>query len=200
MQSISENAITQGIHGKWHAVDISPKPDPIAYAPEDVTFVFFAKANGDCGNALTVRGASGEHGFCHLEGEPFIKSGQTVKRGFSLFKMGYTGKTIPAGEAGRHAHWILRHMGEWVYPPDLINERFKKGEEKPMPNEGDVHNAYLQANGRKATPEEVKVYTNKPWNVKDGLYYGKVLIDLENAKKASAGNFTPVTEQLFKKG
>lgn len=48
-----------------------------------------------------------------------------------------------------------------------------------MPNTGDVDNAYLAANGRTATEEEKKIYTTKPWNVGDGLYYGKTLNDLK---------------------
>lgn len=72
--------------------------------------------------------------------------------------------------------------------------------EEPMPNEGDVHNAYLTANDRKATAEEVKVYTSKPWSAVDGLYYGKILVDMKQFKNSSPSDYQPVTEQLYKKG
>lgn len=47
------------------------------------------------------------------------------------------------------------------------------------PNGGDVDNVYLEFNGRKATEQEKKVYTSKPWNVTDGLYYGKVVPEVK---------------------
>lgn len=70
--------------------------------------------------------------------------------------------------------------------------------ESDMPNEGDVHNAYLTANGRKATAEEVKIYTNKSWGAEDGLYYGKVLVDLQNAKNNSSGDFKVLPPGKYK--
>lgn len=125
MQAITQNAVTQGKHGVYNAVDYAANPDPTAYAPEDVTFISYTPNNGDCGNSLKVRGATGEHGFCHLE-ESYIKSGQSKKRGEPLFKMGYTGLTVPAGPNGRHAHQVLNKGGVWVYPPSQVNETFKK--------------------------------------------------------------------------
>jgi murein DD-endopeptidase MepM/ murein hydrolase activator NlpD len=122
MRPITSNKITQGQHGNFNAVDYSAKPDPIAYAPEDVTFVSYGN-NGDCGNNLKVRGASGVHGFCHIE-EIYIQPGQTVKAGERLFKMGYTGKTDPVGPNGRHAHQVLNVNGVYIYPLDKINEPF----------------------------------------------------------------------------
>jgi hypothetical protein len=74
-----------------------------------------------------------------------------------------------------------------------------KGDVNDMPNEGDVHNAYLQANGRKATAEEVRIYTSKTWGAVDGLYYGKVRNDYENTKnalKTCESNVKPVDVQV----
>lgn len=100
------------------------------------------------------------------------------------------------------SQWVYLHLLE-TDKNIRVGQELTGGGSQEMPNEGDVHNAYLKANGRKATPEEVKVYTTKPWNVPDGLFYGKILRDLENAQKSAAQpqpGFVPVTEQLFKKG
>ncbi len=59
------------------------------------------------------------------------------------------------------------------------------GGEEMYPNSGDVNNAYLKANGRTATDQEVAVYTSKPWNAPDGLLYGKVFVDLVSAEQAT---------------
>lgn len=127
MRPITSNPITQAQHGAFKAVDFSSKPDPIAYAPEDVTFVSFT-FNGDCGWNLQVEGPSGRHGFCHVD-EAYIGNDQTIRKGQRLFKMGYNGKTIPPGPDGRHAHWVLRlKNGTYVYPPSKITEPFGGGE------------------------------------------------------------------------
>lgn len=166
MQAITDNVITQKIHGNFNAVDYSARPDPIAYAPERVTFVSFIPNNGDCGNSLKVSGASGVHGFCHLEGSPFIKAGQTFERGQPMFKMGFTGKTIPVGEAGRHVHWILSRNGQWVYPPAFINESFiKLGDNMATDRltKEEVAAIFQLAFDNNEYPEDlIRAYTGKP--------------------------------------
>lgn len=72
-------------------------------------------------------------------------------------------------------------------------------EEVPMPNEGDVQNAYHTANNRDATADEVKIYTSKPWSAPDSLYYGKVLVDLKNAQNSTTPpNTTTLSSGLYK--
>lgn len=128
MQSPTQNAISQVKHGAYNAVDFRSVPDVFYYAPEDGTISTINRNNGDCGYSFKLVGASGQHGFCHNE-EVYVTSGQTVKRGQRLAKMGYTGKTDPVGPGGRHLHWILNRGGAWVYPPDYVNESFiKEGE------------------------------------------------------------------------
>ncbi len=68
-----------------------------------------------------------------------------------------------------------------------------------MPNEGDVQNAYLKANDRNATPDEVATYTSKPWGAPDGLLYGKIFVDEVGFKEAASATYKPVTEQLYTK-
>lgn len=127
MRPPTGNIITQGVHGMYNGVDYSYKPDPVFYAPEDITFYWYGDS-GDCGNNLQVTGAHGTHGFCHLE-ESYIKPGETKKKGEALGKMGYTGKTIPVGPEGRHLHHVIKTPGgNYIYPPSLETEPFKGGE------------------------------------------------------------------------
>lgn len=127
MQTISQNPVIQGKHGVYNAVDIGPYPDPDYYAPEDGTVTVVDVVDDDsCGKRLKLRGATGEHGFCHNEAI-YVKVGQEVKRGQKLARMGYTGYTEPDNvPAGTHVHWILSKNGQWVYPPSLVNESFIK--------------------------------------------------------------------------
>lgn len=137
MQTPTANAISQGIHGAYNAVDFYSTPDPIIYAPEDGTITAKVPNNGDCGNSLKMRGGTGESGFCHLE-EYYVNVGQQVVRGQPLGKMGYTGLTIPTGPGGRHLHWILNRNSQWVYPMTFVNEAFIKqggGTKMGVPNE-----------------------------------------------------------------
>lgn len=126
MRPPTSNPITQAQHGPYNAVDYSARPNPIFYAPEDVTFVSYVPNSGDCGNNLKVRGASGQHGFCHLD-ETYITAGQSKRKGEPLGKMGFTGKTIPVGEQGRHLHWVVLRGTVYIYPPSLITEAFGGG-------------------------------------------------------------------------
>lgn len=70
--------------------------------------------------------------------------------------------------------------------------------ENMNPNAGDVINAYQLINGRPATPEEQAAYTAKSWSAPDGLFYGKILIDIQNLQKAQSATFSPAP-QLFVK-
>lgn len=120
MRAPTNNRVTQGKHGTYNAVDYSWSPDPNIYAPENGTISFYGKA-GDCGNNLQLVGASGTHGFCHLE-KATVTTGQKVTKGQVIGVMGYTGLTIPKGPAGRHLHWVLRKGNLYVYPPNYVNE------------------------------------------------------------------------------
>lgn len=125
MQLPTQNAISQGEHGAFKAVDFRSVPDIYYYAPEDGVIEAVNKNNGDCGYSFNLRGASGVHGFCHNEAL-YVSNGQEVLRGQKMAKMGYSGKTIPAGPGGRHLHWVYNKGGVWVYPPSQVNETFKK--------------------------------------------------------------------------
>lgn len=148
MQLISTNLITQGRHGAYNAVDIGPNPDPYYYAPEDGTVTIVDVVDDDtCGKRLKVKGATGLHGFCH-NSEIYVKVGQAVKRGQKLAKMGYTGYTQPDNvPGGTHVHWILYRNGQYVYPPDFVNQPFIKlgattGEAIVKPTKDEINNAF----------------------------------------------------------
>lgn len=67
-----------------------------------------------------------------------------------------------------------------------------------MPNSGDVDNVYLVINGRKATDQEKDIYTKRTWSAPDGLYYGKVNIDLKNLQKFLSEAGTTDSEKVRK--
>src|SRR5665811_1242053 len=96
MQKASSNRITQTAHLTSRAVDYSARPNPLFYAPENARVSAYIPNNGDCGKNLKVESSRYIHSFCHLESKA-VKVGQSVKRGQKLGKMGYTGRTIPAG-------------------------------------------------------------------------------------------------------
>jgi len=91
---------------------------------------------------------------------------------------------INRGNVIKHSEVVNTKCPGTIPIDEIISKAIAIQKGDDMPNAGDVHNAYLQANGRKATPEEVKVYTNKTWNAPDGLYYGKIYRDFENTQKA----------------
>lgn len=107
-----------------------------------------------------------------------VALGQTVKEGEVIGTSGNSGRST-----GPHLHFQVEEgLGNAVDPAKYLNVTDVK--EVRMPNEGDIHNAYLEINNRKATPEEVKAYVNKPFNVADGLFYGKVVNDIRNLRKS----------------
>jgi hypothetical protein len=72
------------------------------------------------------------------------------------------------------------------YSEDISGKRVVINKENDMPNNGDVDNVYLEFNGRAATDEEKNVYTHKDWSAGDGLYYGKVVPEVNGLKKSLA--------------
>lgn len=164
MQTISENKITQGEHGQFHAVDIGPSPDIFYYAPEDGTITGVGDS-GTCGFRLGMNGATGAHGFCHNE-EIYVTVGQKVRRGQKLAKMGYTGYTIPAGPQGRHVHWVILRNGVYVYPPNLVDEPFKKGEAEMPITQTQLDKLIKMSLNREPTAQEL---SNQDWMNNPGL-------------------------------
>lgn len=69
-------------------------------------------------------------------------------------------------------------------------------EEEEMPNEGDVVNAYHYV-GETATATDIAVYTSKAWSAPDGLFYGKLAIDIANLQKflAAAQSAETISKQ-----
>lgn len=145
------------------------------------------------GNVITVSHGNGEY-TCYLHASPFNPATITrqVKQGQVFAQSGHNGWST-----GPHLHFEVWKNGTRIDPGAYLASI--KKEENDMPDEGAVHNAYLKANGRKATPEEVAIYTKIPINNSDSLLNGKVFVDLVNFKKAAEATYKPVTEQLYAK-
>lgn len=129
------------------------------------------------GETVVIRGKY-EHWLLH-NSQRLVSAGQKVRQGQVVAYSGNTGFTT-----GPHCHWGTRPLN-----PDITNGY--RGfidpltiKEDDMPNAGDVDNAYLAANGRVATDKEKQDYTTKDWGAEGGLYYGKILVDMRNIRKA----------------
>lgn len=193
MQAISTNVITQGRHLVSNAVDYAATPDPIIYAPEDVTFVSFGQkgipgTKTDAGLALRAQGASGLHQFAHCS-ETILKSG-TASRGQPIAIMGHTGYTIPDGPEGAHCHWWIRRKdGSYVYPPSIITQGFIKLEEDEVLTQNMQDHIYLYNLGRLPDKGAKKDYVGKPGHsfddevkrVRSSQAYKQHLKDIKNS-------------------
>lgn len=117
------------------------------------------------GDIVIVRkGTRFEHIGIALEGDRLLEQNGGLGTGSGLGSDAIRIVKMPTATYG-----ALRPKGENMYP-----------------NEGDIHNAYLDANGRRATPQEVATYTSKPWSASDGLLQGKIRVDFKNSKDAQA--------------
>lgn len=158
-------------------------------APEDAVVIMAGDNLHDQYTQALVTGLSVvlqgeyEHWLLH-NSQLLVKPGDEVHEGQVIAYSGYSGFVEPPGEPGAHCHWGVRPRN-----PDTANGY--RGfidplsvKEDEMPNGGDVDNAYLAANGRKASDKEKQDYTTKPWGADDGLFYGKTLVDLRNVRKA----------------
>lgn len=178
----TKNAVTQGIHGTYNAVDYSASPDPNIYAPEDGTILSYGY-NGNCGNNLQMNGATGRHGFCHLE-RATVSAGQAVKKGQIIGIMGYTGLTIPTGPAGRHLHWVLYKNGVYVYPPNYVNEtNAPSAGGKIMDTDAKVAAQYNTLRGNTGTAAE-----RASWLGKSYESFNATAVPEINARQANLAN------------
>lgn len=159
MRPATANAISQGKHGPYNAVDYRPVPDRYFYAPEDGEITYYAN-NGDAGLQIQMQGKTGRHGFAHTDpNHKLVKVGQKVKKGQKIGRMGYTGYTIPAGPGGTHLHQTLRlPSGTYVYPPSKVTEPF--GGEEMVTKHG-VQVLYRFYYGESPSADELKKYVGK---------------------------------------
>ena len=173
MQKPTNNRITQGQHLASKAVDHSASPDPTIYSPVDgVVDSFMQRGSGqnDAGLMLRIKNTStgAMHSFAHCE-LAYVEPGQTVKKGQSVAKMGYTGYTIPSGPAGRHVHYYIRLAnGSYIYPPSIYSAKApsqvtNKGEE--MANSTEVKRIFDVTLHRSPAKDALNYYTGKDANV-----------------------------------
>lgn len=215
MQTISLNKITQERHGPFAAVDIGRYDkygkitDLDYYAPEDGTITLVDTVDDDtCGKRLKLKGATGEHGFCHND-KIYVKVGQKVKRGQKLAKMGYTGYTEPDDTvAGTHVHWVLNINGIWVYPPSKVSQSFIKLGAIVKPTKAEVGNMFNLAgvSDEKVTAKQYAYYMARDWKVlaQDVAPMIRKLYTNERAKVAElekqlAAGYVPVGQLYIKK-
>lgn len=131
------------------------------------------------GKEVVITRGNYQRKYCHMN-HIDVQDGQEIREGQPIGKSGYTGYVVDADgqvgtPGGAHLHDELLIDGTYVPLVDHLQDK-----EDDMPNEGDVHNVYLDINGRKATADEVATYTSKSWNAEDGLYYGKIQKDIHN--------------------
>lgn len=179
--------------GKHAGIDYGVPTGRNVYAPVSgiVTDYTWGKFHG---SVVQIFDGTHYHRLMH-NSKLLVTPGQPVKEGDLVAKSGATG----IGISGPHLHWdvasqkIPTSFMAFVDPNSL-------GKEDVMPEEGEIHNAFLKANGRKATPQELAIYKSKPYTAPDGLLNGKVFVDLVNFKEASQGEFKPYDgQQLFVK-
>lgn len=159
-------------------------------------------------------GVSGHTGFvtgphCHIG--RFVNGGDTnpssqgwtlgnphvTDIGYDDTNGNYVGLLDSAG-----VRWVYLHMQEKstnVKVGDYLDGLPKYEEQDMNPNSGDVINAYQAANKRNPTQAEIDVYVGKPWNAPDGLFYGKILVDLTNAQNAPQTGFKPINQTVYTK-
>lgn len=116
------------------------------------------------GKEVSIGFANMSRRTCHMS-RIDVANGQFVREGQQIGLSGFTGYVVDAKgkigtSGGAHLHDEFVLNGAYA---DL-EEYLKEG----SMNEGDVHNVYLAAWGRKATADELKRYVGKSW--KDIFY------------------------------
>lgn len=147
------------------------------------------------GKTIVVKGIY-EHWLLH-NSKLLVAVGEYVNEGQVIALSGNSGFVSPAPTPSNPTAGAHCHQGARPLSPDLANgyrgfidPLTIKEEQVSKPNDGDVDNAFLFVNGRKATDKEKQDYTTKDWGAEDGLFYGKVLIDVRNIRSAleTSGN------------
>lgn len=103
---------------------------------------------------------------------------------------------INSGNIIPHSQVVATQCPGTIPINEIINKALAiiKGED--MPNSGDVTNVYKRINNKVPDQHEIQTYTTKPWNAPDGLYYGKVDIDIQNLQKALKDADTDDAEKI----
>lgn len=163
---------------KFHyGIDYNTPTGTQLYAAMSGKVTFSGNQPTTAGEAVTIQ-SGGTRVMCFHMSVRNVVVGQQVTEGQPIGKSGNTGNST-----GPHLHFQVERLinDKWV-AVDPLTELSK--ETVPMPNDGDIDNAYLRANHRKATEEEKAFYRSKPWSAPDGLFYGKTLVDFENTENA----------------
>lgn len=105
-------------------LDLGPVPwgtQPIIYAPADGTVVEPLN-NGGFGVAVCLDHLDTPYYslYAHME-VSYVKTGDKVKAGTAIGKMGWTGKVDPPGKDGTHLHWQVCLSKD--FPTDITKSR-----------------------------------------------------------------------------
>lgn len=112
MRLPAAGTVKNGFSQDHQAVDIANTLNTAILAPHPGT-ISIAGPLGDCGLAVQIGNTTDGSRLCHLN-TIAVRIGQTVREGEQVGAMGYSGKTIPAGPAGTHVHWVLWLQGRRV--------------------------------------------------------------------------------------
>lgn len=115
--------------------------------------------------------------------------------------IGQPGTVFKTGTASEWGNFVCVKVGDvYVYYCHLSQITCNTGDiinkEEEMPNQGDVINVYKRINNKTPDQHEIQTYTTKPWNAADGLYYGKVDLDIQNLQKALRDANTDDAEKI----
>jgi len=202
MRPPTSNAISQGKHGQYNAVDYRAKDqnnnwNKGIYAPCKMRISFYGD-NGTAGKQIQAYDEAGRrHGFAHTESIAVAVS-SWVEKGQLIGTMGYTGYTIPSGVNGTHLHWTILSSGTYIYPPSLITEPFNQnnqGDDMILSTEA-VKTIYRRLLKREGDPGGIKNYTGKSYRDWEGDMLGSQ--EFKNANTIVVEKPVEVVKEVIK--
>lgn len=187
----------------WHISKYNYVSRKTLYAIEDGKVTSIGRT-GDCGNRIDFSGKSGRtYRYCHLE-RIDVTTGQSVKEGQIVGKIGSTGKST-----GPHLHLVMWVDGKRVDPDKTIRAIIAKENEVTKPTAKEVISIFNRYIGHAPSKKEIEYYTARRIGVlyeaaagvqkkriaaqKAAIADMKVVIS--NVKKALAASNLKVEEQ-----
>ncbi|HYF05299.1 MAG TPA: M23 family metallopeptidase, partial [Patescibacteria group bacterium] len=113
----SAKNITQGYSVSHRGLDIANGGRPPIYAAHDGT-VIFSGTDGAWGRTIVIRASNGLSTRYAHNSENYVKTGQKVKRGQTIAKVGNTGNV--RGRTGLHLHFSVYKNGIAINPMSVL--------------------------------------------------------------------------------
>lgn len=159
MKLPAQGNISQGFTPTHLAVDIAgPYRSPIV-APHSGTVTAAGQmgtGTNNAGLAIDITGGQFKSRLAHND-QILVSVGQTVQEGQQVGLQGFTGYTIPSGQAGTHCHWVLWDNGTRVDGRNYITQG---GVDMPIGADG-VERLSRDVLGRPADPGMINTYQNR---------------------------------------